>query len=39
MGKPIANSIIDYRARQFVGWDKDYIGTVESKTKTLIILV
>jgi hypothetical protein len=28
MGKPIANLIIDDRARQFVGWDKDYISTV-----------
>jgi hydroxymethylpyrimidine pyrophosphatase-like HAD family hydrolase len=24
MGKPIANLIIDDRARQFVGWDVDY---------------
>jgi hypothetical protein len=28
MGKPIANLIIDDRARQFVGWDKDYVDTV-----------
>jgi hydroxymethylpyrimidine pyrophosphatase-like HAD family hydrolase len=28
MGKPIANLIIDDRARQFTGWDKDYVGTV-----------
>jgi uncharacterized HAD superfamily protein len=26
MGKPIANLIIDDRARQFVGWDKDYLS-------------
>lgn len=25
MGKPIANLIIDDRARQFTGWDKDYL--------------
>ena len=29
MGKPIANLIIDDRARQFAGWDKYYVGTVE----------
>lgn len=29
MGKPIANLIIDDRARQFAGWDKDYVGTVK----------
>jgi histidinol phosphatase-like enzyme len=28
MGKPIANLIIDDRARQFAGWDKDYLSTV-----------
>ncbi len=28
MGKPIANLIIDDRARQFTGWDKDYLATV-----------
>ena len=28
MGKPIANLIIDDRARRFEGWDKDYVGTV-----------
>ena len=28
MGKPIANLIIDDRARRFVGWDQDYVGTV-----------
>ena len=28
MGKPIANLIIDDRARQFAGWDKDYLGMV-----------
>jgi len=32
MGKPIANLIIDDRARQFVGWDKDYIATVKPQT-------
>ena len=26
MGKPIANLVIDDRSRQFVGWDKDYLG-------------
>ena len=31
MGKPIANLIIDDRARQFAGWDKDYVGTVKSQ--------
>lgn len=25
MGKPIANLIIDDRARRFEGWDKDYL--------------
>ena len=29
MGRPIANLIIDDRARQFQGWDKDYLGTVD----------
>jgi len=29
MGKPIANLIIDDRARQFTGWDKDYAATVK----------
>ena len=33
MGKPIANMIIDDRARQFTGWDKDYLSTVQTKTK------
>ena len=28
MGKPIANLIIDDRARQFVGWDQDYLADV-----------
>ena len=28
MGKPIANLIIDDRARQFSGWDQNYVGTV-----------
>jgi hypothetical protein len=31
MGKPIANLIIDDRARQFAGWDKDYLSTVSAK--------
>ena len=31
MGKPIANLIIDDRARQFAGWDKDYLSTVSPK--------
>ena len=26
MGKPIANLIIDDRARRFEGWDKDYLA-------------
>lgn len=26
MGKPIANIIIDDRARRFVGWDTDYLS-------------
>ncbi len=37
MGKPIANLIIDDRARRFEGWDKDYVGTTKpgrSKTGT-----
>ena len=29
MGKPIANLIIDDRARRFEGWDKDYVKTVD----------
>jgi hypothetical protein len=28
MGKPIANLIIDDRARRFTGWDTDYLATV-----------
>ncbi|MGH9749447.1 MAG: LNS2 domain-containing protein [Candidatus Polarisedimenticolia bacterium] len=31
MGKPIANLIIDDRARRFEGWDKNYLPTVPSK--------
>ena len=34
MGKPIANLIIDDRARQFAGWDKDYLGTVKARPRT-----
>ena len=26
MGKPITNLFIDDRARQFVGWDQNYLG-------------
>lgn len=26
MGKPIGTLFIDDRARQFVGWDQDYVG-------------
>jgi hypothetical protein len=33
MGRPIANLIIDDRARQFVGWDKDYLATVDLDTQ------
>ena len=33
MGKPIANIIIDDRARQFVGWDVDYLGQGAGQTK------
>ena len=33
MGKPIANLIIDDRCRQFVGWDKDYLATVDLSTQ------
>jgi uncharacterized HAD superfamily protein len=29
MGRPIANLIIDDRARRFEGWDKDYVATVD----------
>ena len=29
MGKPIANLIINDRARRFEGWDKDYLATVD----------
>lgn len=28
MGKPIANLVIDDRARRFEGWDKDYLASV-----------
>ena len=31
MGKPIANLIIDDRARRFTGWDTDYLGTVKQE--------
>lgn len=34
MGKPIAHLIIDDRARQFVGWDKDYVATVKARPRT-----
>ena len=33
MGKPIANLIIDDRSRQFVGWDKDYLATVNPQSQ------
>jgi hypothetical protein len=33
MGRPIANLIIDDRARQFAGWDKDYLATVDLSTQ------
>lgn len=29
MGKPIANVIIDDRARRFEGWEKDYLADVD----------
>ena len=30
MGKPIVNLFIDDRARQFCGWDRDYLATVNT---------
>jgi hypothetical protein len=33
MGRPIANLIIDDRARRFEGWDKDYLATVDLTTQ------
>jgi len=33
MGKPIANLHIDDRARQFTGWDKNYLDDVRSKNQ------
>lgn len=33
MGKPIANIIIDDRARQFTGWDKDYLKSPSSQRR------
>jgi ribonucleotide monophosphatase NagD (HAD superfamily) len=32
MGKPIANLIIDDRARRFAGWDHDYVATATQAT-------
>jgi len=33
MGKPIVNLMIDDRARQFTGWDKEYVASVPPKQK------
>lgn len=33
MGKPIANLIIDDRARQFKGWDHDYLETLSPESE------